>query len=280
MARTHRLLIFCVFLFFLLVQPGSGKEAVHAIQEPAALQPGGTFSDTVSSGGPGPEMVVIPAGTFHMGCVSGVECIENELPVREVTIPHSFAVSKYVVTLDEFVRFSPSGARPGHKQHRPGRSPAGWVSWSDAFAYTEWLSRETGETYRLLSEAEWEYVSRAGSTTPYPWGEELGSNRANCWTCEDEFQFSAPVGHFAPNAWGLHDMQGNGWEWVEDCWNDIYEGAPSDGSAWLEGHCAKHVIRGGSWRDGAKEMRSAFRFYVALSGFRGENFRVARVLSP
>ena len=196
MARTHRLLILCVFLLFLLTQPGSGKEAVPAIQEPADLEPGGTFSDTLNSGEPGPEMVVIPAGTFRMGCVSGVECNENELPVREVTIPRRFAVSKYVVTLDEFVRFSPAGARLGHKQHRPGRSPAGWVSWSDAFAYTEWLSRETGETYRLLSEAEWEYVSRAGSTTPYPWGEEFGANHANCWVCGDEFQFygaSGPV---------------------------------------------------------------------------------------
>ena len=285
MARTLRLLIFCVFLLFLLVQPGSGKEAVPAFQEPAVqeradLEAGDTFSDVLGSGDPGPEMVVIPAGTFRMGCVSGVECNENELPVREVTIPRRFAVSKYVVTLDEFVRFSPAGARLGHKQHRPGRSPAGSVSWSDAFAYTEWLSRETGETYRLLSEAEWEYVSRAGSTTPYPWGEELGANHANCWACGDEFQFSAPVGQFPPNAWGLYDMQGNGWEWVEDCWNDSYQGAPSDGSARLEGNCTKHVIRGGSWRDGPQEMRSAFRFYVVRSGFRGENFRVARVLNP
>ncbi len=281
MVRTPRLLTLCVFLLFLLVQSGSGKEAVPAIQEPAALQPGGTFSDTLSSGGPGPEMVVIPAGTFHMGCVSGVECRDNELPVREVTIPHSFAVSKYVVTLDEFVRFSPSGAQGGYKQHRPGRSPAGSVSWSVARAYAAWLSEETGEEYRLLSEAEWEYVARAGSTTPYPWGEEFGTSRANCWACGDEFRFSAPVGQFPPNAWGLHDMQGNGWEWVQDCWNDSYEGAPSDGSAWLEGDCSRHVIRGGSWRDGPPEMRSAFRFGLAnRSGFRGENFRVARVLTP
>ncbi len=280
MARTHRLLILCVFLLFLLVQPGSGKEAVPAVQEPADLQPGDTFSDVLGSDGSGPEMVVIPAGTFRMGCVSDVECNDSELPVREVTIPHSFAVSKNVVTLDEFVRFSPSGARRGFKQQGSGRTPASWVSWSDARAYGEWLSRETGQAYRLLSEAEWEYIARAGSTTPYPWGEELGVNHANCIHCGDDFQFSAPVGQFPPNAWGLHDMQGNGWEWVEDCWNDSYEGAPSDGGAWLDGDCSRHVIRGGSWRDGAQEMRSAFRFYVARSGFRGENFRVARVLTP
>ena len=101
------------------------------------------------------------------------------------------------------------------------------------------------------------------------------------WACGDESRFSAPVGQFPSNAWGLHDMQGNGWEWVQDCWNDSYEGAPSDGSAWLEGDCSRHVIRGGSWRDGPQEMRSAFRFGLAeRSGFPGENFRVARELAP
>ena len=269
------------FQAVLLATAAMAFEAQPGSQESAALQPGATFSDTLSSGDPGPEMVVVPAGTFRMGCASGVECNENELPVREVTIPRRFAVSKYVVTLDEFVRFSPSWSATGYKQHEPGRSPAGSVSWSDAVAYARWLSEETGEKYRLLSEAEWEYVSRAGSTTPYPWGEEFGTSRANCWACGDEFRFSAPVGQFPSNAWGLHDMQGNGWEWVQDCWNDSYEGAPSDGSAWLEGDCSRHVIRGGSWRDGPQEMRSAFRFGLAdRSGFPGENFRVAREFAP
>ena len=276
-----RTVVHAAFLAVLLAAAAAAFEAQPATQEGALLEPGDTFSDTLSSGDAGPEMIVVPAGTFRMGCVSGVECSENELPVREVTIPRRFAVSKYVVTLDEFARFLPSGAQAGYKQHEPGRSPAGWVSWSDARAYAEWLSEETGEQYRLLSEAEWEYLSRAGSTTPYPWGEEFGTNRANCWACADEFRFSAPVGQFPPNAWGLHDMQGNGWEWVEDCWNDSYEGAPTDGSAWLEGDCSRHVIRGGSWRDGPKEMRSAFRFPLAeRSGFRGESFRVARELPP
>ncbi len=265
----------------LLATAAMAVEAQPGSQEPADLQPGDTFSDTLTSGDPGPEMVVVPAGTFRMGCASGVECNEKELPVREVTIPRRFAVSKYVVTLDEFVRFSPSWSATGYKQHEPVRSPAGSVSWSDAVAYARWLSEETGEKYRLLSEAEWEYVSRAGSTTPYPWGEEFGTSRANCWACGDGFRFSAPVGQFPSNAWGLHDMQGNGWEWVQDCWNDSYEGAPSDGSAWLEGDCSRHVIRGGSWRDGPREMRSAFRFGLAhRSGFGGENFRVARELAP
>lgn len=267
-------------LSVLLVAAAMAFETQTTSQESADLEPGDAFSDTLSSGDLGPEMVVVPAGTFRMGCLSVEGCSEYELPVREVTIEEPFAVSKYVVTLDEFVRFLRSGAGPGYKQHRPGRSPAGWVSWSHARAYAEWLSEETGERYRLLSEAEWEYVSRAGSTTPYPWGEEFGANHANCWACEDEFQFSAPVGQFPPNAWGLYDVQGNGWEWVQDCWNDNHEGAPSDGSARLEGDCSYRVIRGGSWRDGPTELRSAFRRPVENRHFKGESFRVARVLVP
>ena len=255
-------------------------EAQPASQEPADPQPGDTFSDPLSSGNPGPEMVVVPAGTFRMGCLAAEGCSEYELPVREVTIGQPFAVSKYVVTLEEFNRFASGRAQTGYKFEDPGESPASWVSWADARAYTEWLSEETGEKYRLLSEAEWEYVARAGSTTPYPWGDELGSNRANCWACGDEFQFAAPVGRFPPNAWGLHDAVGNGWEWVEDCWNDTHEGAPSDASARLEGDCSDHVIRGGSWRDGPRELRSAFRRPVENPHFKGGNFRVARELAP
>ena len=268
------------FLAVLVAAPAAAFEAQPASQEPAEPQPGDTFSDTLSSGEAGPEMVVVPAGTFRMGCLSAEGCSEYELPVREVTIEQPFAVSKYVVTLAEFNRFARGRAGEGYKFEGEGASPASWVSWTDARAYAEWLSRETGEKYRLLSEAEWEYVARAGSTTPYPWGDELGSNRANCWACGDEFQFTAPVGRFPPNAWGLHDAVGNGWEWVEDCWNDTHEGAPSDASARLEGDCSYHVIRGGSWRDGPRELRSAFRRPVEMRHFKGENFRVARELTP
>ena len=275
-----RTFVHAAFVAVLLAAPTAGFEAQPASQEPADPQPGDTFSDTLSSGDPGPEMVVVPAGTFRMGCLSSEGCSEYELPVREVTIEQPFAVSKYVVTLAEFNRFARGRAGEGYKFEGPGESPASWVSWTDARAYAEWLSRETGEKYRLLSEAEWEYVTRAGSTTPYPWGDELGSNRANCWACGDEFQFTAPVGRFPPNAWGLHDAVGNGWEWVEDCWNDTHEGAPSDASARSEGDCSYHVIRGGSWRDGPRELRSAFRRPVEMRHFKGENFRVARELTP
>ncbi|MCY3969063.1 MAG: formylglycine-generating enzyme family protein [Acidobacteria bacterium] len=275
-----RIFVHVAFLFVLLSAGAEGFEAVPGSQECAALAPGNTFSDTLTSGTAGPEMVVIPAGVFRMGCLSAAGCSEYELPVREVTIKQPFAVSKYVVTLEQFNRFAPGRAAAGYKFEGPGTSPASWVSWADARAYTEWLSEETGEKYRLLSEAEWEYVVRAGSTTPYPWGEALGANHANCWACGDEFQFTAPVGQFAPNAWGLHDAVGNGWEWVEDCWNDNHEGAPSDGTARLGGDCSYHVIRGGSWRDGPRELRSAFRRPVEKRMFKGENFRVARELSP
>ena len=275
-----RTAVHAAFLAALLAAAAAAFEAQPASQERAALELGDTFSDTLSSGASGPEMIVVPAGTFRMGCLAAEGCSEYELPVREVTIHRPFAVSKYVVTLEQFNRFAPGRAFAGYNFEGPGTSPASGVSWADARAYTEWLSEETGERYRLLSEAEWEYVVRAGSTTPYPWGEAFGANHANCWACGDEFQFTAPVGQFAPNAWGLHDAVGNGWEWVEDCWNDNHEGNPADGSARLEGDCSYHVIRGGSWRDGPRELRSAFRRPVEMRMFKGENFRVARELSP
>ena len=275
-----RTVVHAAFLAVLLAAAAAAFEAQPQSQEPADPQPGDTFSDALTSGDPGPEMVVVPAGTFRMGCLSAEGCSEYELPVREVTIEQPFAVSKYVVTRVEFNRFGRGRAGEGYKFEGEGASPASWVSWADARAYAEWLSRETGEKYRLLSEAEWEYVVRAGSTTPYPWGDELGTNRANCWACGDEYEFSAPVGQFAPNAWGLHDAVGNGWEWVEDCWNDTHEGAPSEASARLEGDCSDHVIRGGSWRDGPRELRSAFRRPVENPYFKSGNLRVARELAP
>ena len=123
------------------------------------------------------------------------------------------------------------------------------VSWEDAQSYVTWLSRETGESYRLPSESEWEYAARAGTATKYSWGNEIGVNRANCDGCGSRWdnQRTAPVGSFAPNGFGLYDMHGNVWEWVEDCWNGSYAGAPSDGGAWRSGDCAKRVLRGGSW---------------------------------
>ena len=140
---------------------------------------------------------------------------------------------------------------------------------------------KTGKSYRLLSEAEWEYVTRAGSTTPYWWGDDIGENKANCDGCGSRWdnRQTAPVGSFPPNGFGLHDTAGNVWEWVEDCWNDSYEGAPEDGAAWTEGKCSSRVLRGGSWYINPRFLRSASRG-GSDSGFRnyGIGFRVARTL--
>ena len=155
------------------------------------------------------------------------------------------------------------------------------VSWKDAQAYVAWLSEETGEEYRLPSEAEWEYAARAGSTTKYSWGNKIGVNQANCDndSCGDQWEYAAPVGSFAPNGFGLYDIHGNVWEWVQDCWNGSYAGAPSDGSAWRTGNCADRLKRGGSWSSPPGNLRAAYR---SGSEYRNSNtgFRVARTLAP
>ena len=234
-----------------------------------------------------PEMVVIPAGRFRMGCVTGQNCGDDEFPVHDVTIPEVFAVSKYEVTFSQWdacvLGGGCGGYRPGDEGWGRGNRPAINVSWEDAQAYVSWLSTQTGEEYRLLSEAEWEYVGRAGSPAPYSWGDEIGSNRANCAGCGSQWddRQTAPVGSFSPNAFGVHDMHGNVWEWVEDCWNESYVGAPSDGSARRSGDCSRRVLRGGSWSLDPRNLRSATRTWGS-AGVRYDfsGFRVARTLTP
>ena len=162
------------------------------------------------------------------------------------------------------------------------------VSWEDAQAYVSWVSSQTGEEYRLLSEAEWEYVARAGSETAYSWGNDIGTNRTNCFTpegpddtCGDQWETTAPTGSFPANAFGVHDMHGNVLEWVEDCWDGSYAGAPSDGSAWRSGDCSVRVLRGGSWYEFPRYLRSADRSRFPTGGRISLNgFRVARTLTP
>ena len=247
-----------------------------------AAQPGQSFSDTLSSGGQGPEMVVIPAGRFRMGCVSGQECAAWELPVHDVTITQAFAVSKYEVTFEDYDRYTYPN-RVADEGWGRGRRPVFNVSWNDAQDYVEWLSAQTGHAYRLLSEAEWEYVARAGSSTAYSWGNDIGSNRANCDGCGSQWDDNrtAPVGSFAANAFGVHDMHGNVYEWVEDCWNPRYARAPTDGSAWRSGDCERRVLRGGSWNYNPRTLRSANRDWNT-TGYRSiyHGFRVARTLTP
>ena len=244
--------------------------------------PGASFADPLSSGGQGPEMVVVPAGSFSMGCVSGLDCYDDEKPVREVTISQPFAVSRHEITFEDYDRFSAPDAVDDEGWGR-GRLPVMRVSWNDASDYVAWLSAQTGESYRLPSEAEWEYVARAGSATKYSWGDSIGSNRANCYGCGSQWDYeqTAPAGSFEPNAFGLYDVHGNVYEWVEDCWNGSYERAPADGSAWLDGDCDRRVVRGGAWDDFPDDLRIALRVGTPADrsdGYYG--FRVVRILGP
>ena len=233
-------------------------------------------------------MVVLPAGRFRMGCLSDDddECDRDEKPVREVAIA-SFALSKHEVTFAQWDACVSGGGCGGHRPDDRGRGraarPVVNVSWEDAQSYVSWLSRETGETYRLPTEAEWEYAARAGTTTKYSWGNAIGVNRANCRGCGSQWDNSrtVPVGSFAANAWGLHDMHGNVWEWVQDCWNGNYAGAPMDGSAWLSGDCSERVVRGGSWLNFPGFLGAALRLWYTTGNRNVDvGFRVARTLTP
>ena len=268
--------------------PSRSAAAARPEPPPAARpsrQPGETLRDTLRSGGTGPEMVVIPAGSFRMGCVSGVECRDSEKPVHQVTISRPFAVGKYEVTFAEWDACVSAGGcshRADDAGWGRGRRPVMDVSWDDAQSYVRWLSQQTGATYRLLSESEWEYAARAGTSSAYSWGSQVGSGRGNCDGCGSQWDGSqtAPVGSFSPNSWGLYDMHGNVWEWVQDCWNGSYNGAPSGGGAWQSGGCSRRVLRGGSWNYVPWLLRSAFRS-GNTTDFRDSNgFRVARTLSP
>ena len=196
----------------------------------------------------------------------------------------SFALGVYEVTFAEYDRFANATGRdrPNDRGWGRGGRPVIYVSWGDAVAYASWLSAETGEEYRLPSESEWEYAARAGTATRYGWGQDIGRNRANCSECGSRWdgEQTAPAGSFPANAWGLHDMAGNVWEWVEDCWHENYARAPRDGSAWTSGaDCGRRVLRGGSWNDLPAVLRSANR----VGGDAGDRigsggFRVSRTL--
>ena len=244
-----------------------------------ARAPGTVFRDCDGC----PEMVVIPAGSFRMGCVSGHECYDNEQPVEPVTISRPFGLSKHEVTFAAYDRFVVATGRsvPGDSLWGRGRRPVVNVPWQDAQEYVASLSSQAGAQYRLPSEAEWEYAARAGTTTAYSWGNEIGNNRVNCNGCGSQWdRMTAPVGSFGANAWGLHDMHGNVEEWTEDCWHGSYDGAAADESAWtVGGDCSRRVVRGGSWFDVPRLLRVAFRNWRNV-GYRESNlgFRVARTL--
>ena len=234
-----------------------------------------------------PEMVVVAAGSFTMGSPPNEKGrLDREGPQRTVTIATPFAVGKHEVTNGEWEACVAAGEceEPLFRRDRDRRRPVVGVRWRDAKAYVSWLSRRTGKDHRLLSEAEWEYAARGGTPTRYHWGDDIGDDRANCTGCGSRWdgKRTAPVGSFAANRFGLHDMHGNVWEWVEDCWHESYAGAPSDGRARTTGgDCFWSMLRGGSWQNHPLHARAANRIREwAGAGDRSIGFRVARTLEP
>ena len=286
--------------------PGTLGEA-----DPGLVVPGLAFGDC----GDCPEMVVLPSGTFRMGSTDGQL---DERPVRDVWV-ETFSLGRHEITRGEFGAFAAttnyadrgcsvieddgdlvwddraSWRNPGFPQAE--RHPVVCVSWEGAEAYGRWLSRETGERYRLPSEAEWEYGARAGMVTRRYWesGPGGGCEHANGgdrtlmekwrgWpfpvvNCVDRMLHTSKVGSFAPNAFGLHDMLGNVWEWTADCVHENYSGAPVDGSAWIRsGDCGRRVLRGGSWETPLVGLRAANRYWQDNRASNTAGFRVARDL--
>jgi formylglycine-generating enzyme required for sulfatase activity len=235
-----------------------------------------------------PEMIVVPAGSFTMGSPPTEKGHDaHEGPQHQVTIRKPFAVSKFALTFDEWdtcVDFGACTAGATDLGWGRGQHPMINATWDDAKRYVAWLSRMTGKPYRLLTEAEYEYVARAGTQTAYPWGKDVGTNNANCNGCGSRWDGTqtAPVGSFAANEFGLYDVAGNAMQWVEDCYHPNYADAPADGSAWTRGgDCTRRIDRGGSWHDTPDYVRSAARDR-GTSDRRGYDlgFRVARTLNP
>jgi len=258
-------------------------------EQERALPPKSIFKECAGC----PEMVVVAAGEFMMGSPDNEkDRFSNEGPRHRVRIATAFAVSRYPITSEQWhACVDQRGCRRWEKN--TGAHPALYVRWDGAKQYAAWLSKQTGKPYRLLTEAEFEYAARAGSDKAYPWGDDIGKGNANCQGCgsppwenaNPDAGFkgeTAPVGSFPPNAFGLYDMQGNAWQFVEDCYHHGYESAPADGSAWTTG-CAddtSRVIRGGSYTAGPEHLRSASRSWIttgAWNGFIG--FRIARTLA-
>jgi formylglycine-generating enzyme required for sulfatase activity len=232
-----------------------------------------------------PEMVVVPAGSFTMGSPSSeAGRYDQEGPQHHVTIGYSFAVGKYPVTRDEYARFVEATGHSNEDWRNPsfpqtGRDPVVNVNWDDAKAYVGWLGEKAGHTYRLVSEAEYEYAERAGTSTAYWWGDSDADlcRYANGGPCNHDG--TVPVGSYPANAFGLYDMAGNVWEWTEDCWNRGYADAPDNGAAWMTGDCGLRVQRGGSWLNLPRSLRSAYHGGVnSFYRVNGIGFRVARTL--
>jgi formylglycine-generating enzyme required for sulfatase activity len=264
----------------------------------------------------GPEMVVVPPGTFVMGSPDNEperESIQKgtESPQHEMTIASAFAVGRHAITRGQFAAFvnntnyktdggahvwtgtgwklnvKASWRNPGFRQD--DSHPVVCVSWDDAGAYAAWLSEQSHKTYRFLTEAEWEYAARAGTMTPFWWGSSITPKQANYdgnhayaggGTKGEYRKATVPVGNFEANTWGLFNVHGNVWEWCEDTWHDNYNGAPTNGSTWLQGgEAERRVVRGGSWGNKPQLLRSADRAWLD-DRYYHLGFRLARTLAP
>ena len=261
--------------------------------EESALRPMDQFTECESC----PEMIVVPAGRFLMGARNEEPgSTPDERPQHEVNFAQPFSVGRFPVTFSEWdacVAGRGCSYQPGDQSWGRGSQPVINVLWDDAEQYVAWLSRTTGRTYRLLSEAEREYVARAGTTTAFWWGDSFNPEQANCALGNLELSSAStdglqkpivgarplPVQSFAPNPWGLYQVHGNVYDWVEDCWHDNYDGAPSDGSPWMGDNCGAHVLRGGAFSRKPQAARSAARIWFGSSNrLVYMSVRVARAL--
>ena len=304
------------------------RERIEQARLYGGFQPGQALTDSLAGGGSAPEMVVLPVGRFRMGSPADEpQRRKNEGPDHEIALARGFALARTEITVAQFRAFVQASGyrtsaeragrstiydeRTGSMAERPGvdwrrdhagrdaaaNMPVVHVSWEDAKAYADWLSRETGESYRLPSEAEFEYALRAGNDTRYPWGDEApvrvlanltGDGDRSATRREwgdafrdygDGFWGAAPVRSFEANPFGLHDLEGNVSEWVEDCWHDNYLRAPKDGSAWVNPGCTLRTIRGASWASAPDQARSAFRINAPAGTANARvGFRVVREL--
>ena len=259
---------------------GSSKQPAPESETEPSHQPGAIIRDCEVC----PDLVVVPAGAFRMGDLSGGGDVD-EGPVRTVSIPKAFAIARHETTFAQWDACATAGACRSEVNDigfGRGDRPVILVTWEDAQRYAGWLSGMTGKQFRLPSEAEWEYAARAGSASRYPWGNGIGQGNANCDGCGSRWddERTAPVGSLPANAFGVHDMVGNVYEWIADCGQYSYEGAPSDGSVReSDGACKLRMMRGGSWLSLPRANRPANRVRNPV-GYQDINigFRVARSL--
>ncbi len=228
-----------------------------AAQQKSPVKPGQIFRDCSAC----PELVVVPKGLFMMGSNGRYKAAR---PAHRVNIKRPFAIGRFEVTFDQWLTcVADGGCKHKPDDHNWGREnrPVINVTWDQAQNYLRWISKRTGHSYRLPTEAEWEYVHRAGTTTRFWWGDDVGTNKANCKDCKSKWsaKSSAPVGSFKANPFGVFDTSGNVFEWVEDCWNADHLGAPKSTQARTEGDCGYRVIRGGSFYYFNKVARAFYR---------------------